>query len=162
MKRKLRELLVGAAAMLVIAPAFASAPPDQYDAFNRQNDTIRDSKTQLTWQRYVDSSLRDYASAESYCATLRVDASDARAWRLPTVKELLTLVDEQPHVEYQIGTGLQTLAIDARAFPDTAPGEYWSSSYAFGHAWFVDFEFGESNYGSVTTGRHVRCVSDSR
>lgn len=160
MTQTLRKVLLASAVLLVIAPAFASAPVDQYAAFNRQNDTIYDQQTKLTWQRFVTRDQRSQSDAMNACATLTLEG---KTWRLPTVKELLTLVDEQPHSEYRLdGTGVAVLAIDGRAFPDTPDLEFWSSSYAAGKAWSVDFSSGEARRSNAGNLKCVRCVSDSR
>ena len=54
--------------------------------------TARDVKTGLTWQRVAPTTgRRKLADAKTYCAT--GTGLSGTGWRLPTVKELLTLVD---------------------------------------------------------------------
>jgi hypothetical protein len=84
---------------------------------------------------------------------------DGQTWRLPTVKELLTLVD---HLNINP-------AIDATAFPTTDYVPYWTSSsvhltsgYTIPSAWTVEFAWGSSQYADITStpaaGILVRCV----
>lgn len=57
-------------------------------------------------------------------------------WRLPTMEELLSIVDESKACP----------TIDPVAFPDTPKATFWSSSPCEddpGHAWVVDFALGE-------------------
>ena len=65
-------------------------------------------------------------------------AAQQAGWRLPTVRELHTLVDEaRSHP-----------AIDTEAFPDTPPTWFWSASQAnsrITHAWLVHFGEGRAN-----------------
>lgn len=129
-------LLVVAAAVLPISDnAFAKCASG---VWKLERGTARDTRTGLTWQRcglgthWRDGGCRGELSA--------VDLADAQAaapngWRLPTIEELATLVDE----------ACDGLAIDRRAFPDLAAdsGEtpFWSSSFT-GMAelyYYVDF-----------------------
>ena len=137
-------------------PSRADAPPFHYNSFDTNSTTIRDSKTRLTWQRPPTSTSavkQTYAAAEAYCATALPSG------RVPTVKELQTLVDEQPHV-----TGGIRRYIDGNAFPAdrlSVSAPYWSSSKqrTDGTQYTVKFDTGETS----TLGRDdqtvVLCVS---
>jgi len=73
-------------------------------------------------------------------------------WRLPTRKELLSIVDN---------SSLKP-AVDLRFFPNTVPSYYWSASpYAdqAASSWQVYFHYGEASPYEKTQGRHVRLVS---
>lgn len=108
-------------------------------------DTVYDKKTDLTWAR-CSVGLR-WNSATNYCVGLkkRMKFDEAKkmvfsnGWRLPTMNELLTLV-EKP-------SGANNLHIDFNAFPDTADvptTKYWSStetSDAIGY--YVNFSDGK-------------------
>ncbi len=72
-------------------------------------------------------------------------------WRLPTIKELASIV----HL------GKYNPAIDETYFPNTQSSSYWSSStyaYSTGYAWYVDFSdgYGYCNYKSGSY--YVRAV----
>jgi hypothetical protein len=75
----------------------------------------------------------------------------ATDWRLPTRKELLSIVDN----------GRFDPALDPGFFPDTSSGNYWSSSpYAdqANSAWQVYFQYGEAYPVDKKQENHVRLV----
>lgn len=124
---------------------FGLAPPP-YDV---QKDVVRDRGTGLTWQRAVPGKAISFEGARRYCAGLRLDKT--KGWRVPTMGELLTLVDERT-------TGPM---IDAQAFPATPNKSFWTSSFSAGSkemAWHVYFEYGNANYGLLNEPYLVRCV----
>ena len=53
--------------------------------------TVFDTRTQLTWQRTFPSERYTWDDATSYCASLALPGA---GWRLPSINELLTLVDD--------------------------------------------------------------------
>jgi hypothetical protein len=154
-RRIVLSLVSGAIALVV--PAHADAPPDQYKTFNQGNDTISDRYTLLEWQRYPSASTTSLASAIAAC-----DAMGA-GWRLPSVKELQTLVDERPHLEYDAALGQDVYKfIDRHAFPQTPTGSpYWTSSPAVPSAndyWVVRFDRGTTESRTRTDQALARCV----
>jgi hypothetical protein len=100
------------AAIGVAEHAMSAAPKDQYDIFSPDSSTIVDEQTRLEWRRETTADV-DFNSAEAACAQ---DAGPG--FRLPTLRELLTLVDEQPHRIYVDAQELNR-QIDPNAFPDT-------------------------------------------
>jgi len=157
-----------------VAPAFAivtlgalaraDAPPGQYDNFDGADIVITDAKTGLIWQRTVTTTT-GFAGALASCSGLSLGSYTSQ-WRLPSYKELLTLVDESPHVEYTTGTAVQ-IAIDGNAFPETPVASnpfYWSSSLApGGDVFVVEFQQGRGSLlplGSAPSA-NVRCVHDA-
>jgi len=81
-------------------------------------------------------------------------------WRLPKLQELQTLV------YYSTGT-LMTIrpTIDLRAFPNTSPGWYWSSTLSGKPnegAWYVSFSHGDSGILGTDNARYVRLVRNER
>ena len=116
----------------------------------RDDGTVVDAATGLTWQRTADPALRTWSEAGAACAGLGSDGG-ASSWRLPTAKELQTLIDE---------TRVDP-AIDLTAFPDTTGDSFWTSSPLAGqdgYAWFVSFYAGVA-YNSPTAEPHrARCV----
>lgn len=81
--------------------------------------------------------------AVQYCAQL------GPSWRLPTVAELLTLVDVQA----------LSPSIDVKAFPRTPADGFWSSSLrGDGYRWTVTFYNGASSFDLVSFKHCVRCV----
>jgi hypothetical protein len=95
--------------VLSVASADAKAPAGRYVV---GATTVFDTKTKLTWERsWTD--LLTYEGASDRCAKL------GGGWRLPTVKELFTIVDytaPQPGV-----------LIDTDAFGPGGDGNFWST-----------------------------------
>lgn len=155
MKRKLlpRAVLV---AVLLALPAAADAPQDQYDRFDGDSVTIKDTFTKLEWDRKgVFKSTYDGAAGN--CALI---GSLQSSGRLPSVKELLTIVDEEPHQEYEFGM-LVPKMIDALAFADTpVDAPYWTSTPAPGTDmfWTVSFKTGLMAPLAKTASGNARCV----
>jgi hypothetical protein len=112
-------------------------------------ETVRDTGTGLVWQRGVSADTLDFQSATDACAALDLGGSDG--WRLPSLQELATLVDEtRAHP-----------AIDPEAFPDTPAEPFWSGSLFAGsqtRAWYVHFDEGSALYEGIAALHRVRCV----
>ncbi|HKU41569.1 MAG TPA: DUF1566 domain-containing protein [Polyangiales bacterium] len=143
--RKLRRAMVVLAFGAVAVPTRADAPSGQYSA---KDGTVHDNRTGLSWQQQAEPVERTWSEAGSYCAELTLAAG---GWRLPTYKELLTLVDPTR----------TSPAIDTASFPSAASAAYWTASSYGGmtsHAWYVDFSDGNSNYAGTGTKRYARCV----
>jgi hypothetical protein len=113
---------------------------------------VLDLDTGLHWQRTPSAKMVGFDAAQRLCAHLPV--AEKRRWRVPTLGELLTLIDEQAWSQP---------VIDRAAFPDT-PGEpFWTSSRfvnELDRAWYVRFDHGTGLYGRVIESFHVRCVRD--
>jgi hypothetical protein len=122
------------------------APPGRYAV--RADGTVDDRRTQLTWQRVADPVDRTQADAIAHCAQLALAGA---GWRLPTISELLTLVDPTR-------TGP---SIDALAFPGTPPEVFWTAT---GHAtvpaeaWNIYFLYGYSGSTDRAMTARARCV----
>ena len=122
----------------------ANAPPDRYTI---GNGTVLDIKTGLLWQQPIGSK-RNWTDATTHCGGLSLDGKTG--WRLPSVKELQTIVDEK-----------QLPPIDANAFPNTPTEDFWTSSLDPAnpsYAWYVGFVDGDSFSRNMTTALRVRCV----
>jgi hypothetical protein len=145
---------------VLVGPALAQAPPDQYELFFSPDgdvDAITDLKTGLVWERYGRKSAFGVSAAQTACNATPLNGS---GWRLPTYKELLTLVDESPHTQVQDD---QTVSvwIDPNAFPDTIAGPYWTSTPSAAdpsQVWTVDFHSGVPNKSLPSAGAYLRCV----
>ena len=91
-----------------------------------EDGTITDNETGLTWSKET------LAKDVTYDDALKVLGED---WRLPTIKELFSLVD---HTK-------ESPAIDVEVFPDTKSDWYWSSTPAVWNGaavWVVYFSYG--------------------
>ncbi len=144
-------------AALCTLVADARAPSGQYETFGPTDDTIADAKTKLTWQRVVSAERFSWASASQACGTRTLGGKPAR---LPTVKELLTIVDEDVNLVY-VGTDvLDSRAIDKFAFPDTPGTYFWTSTKLGGDALVVDFRYGNTQPLALDLKVAVRCVAD--
>ncbi len=117
------------------------------DFVDNGNNTITDKASGLMWQKGEGIS-KTWASALSYCEGLTLgELSD---WRVPTPKELETLVDYS----------LNNPAIDTNYFTCTC-SNYWSSTTHATHlasAWTVNFRDGGIGTGGKDVSLCARCV----
>ena len=113
-------------------------PALSYGKFQNNGDgTVTDLMTGLTWQA-IEVRPRNWQQALAYCRQL--DLGGHRDWRLPTIKELSTLVNED----------LINPAIDVKFFPGARSASYWTSTTFTGHpgfAWYVRFDNGLGHNG---------------
>ena len=151
-RRGLRSALALAATAIVGGVGHANAPPGQYATFGRTDVCISDLWTKLTWMRAPLASPLSFSAAAASCPA---------GWRVPSVNELETLVDENPHEELENGQ-LLPKAIDANAFPATpVTYPYWTSSVIPGGgqtAWAVNFQDGSTLSAPTSEPQQVRCV----
>ena len=150
------KIRVVALALLVPVPVLADAPAKQYEPFVDTDSQIVDQQTHLVWER--PSSAAPYPAPMSFAAA-QLHCSNA-AQRLPTLKELLTLVDEEPHEEYA-GSQRVTKMINQSAFKRTpSDADFWTSSlHLSGRYATVSFETGLTSEASAGTSLYVRCVT---
>jgi hypothetical protein len=138
-------------ALLPAWKAAADAPPGRYTF--PASGTVYDTRTKLTWQQTVDTKLRKWADAKTYCASLSLAGS---GWRLPTRSELLSLLDRTR----------SSPAIDPTAFPNAPATQFWTGTASLpqagtgaAQAWLVDFTDGNAWFNGVSTAVYrVRCV----
>jgi Protein of unknown function (DUF1566) len=143
-----RALLPTVVMLTLTIAARGDAPPDQYKTFLPTTPTISDNYTQLVWTRSTVAGPINTlvpANAESACSGVGLGGK----WRLPTVRELLTIVDEQPHLEHDsVSHADITLYIDGNAFPGMHAARYVAASPdPLNALWFVDF--GNGNAGVI-------------
>jgi hypothetical protein len=139
--------VVAVVAVILTASADASAPAGRYVM---ASGTVYDSKTKLTWQQTAPSKLYTWADAQTYCAGVAASLGGT-GWRLPTIKELQTIVDDSRGRP----------SIDPTAFPTTPEYWFWSSSPSAGSspsAWYVFFGNGFVGRGLASYPYNVRCV----
>lgn len=132
----------------------ATAAPGRFTVLT---DMVQDVRTQLTWERPVPEAYFDWAGANVYCQGLSIGGQTG--WRLPTRKELASLVNLRA----------SDPAIDSAAFPgvpsDRAGGaaaSFWTSSSAEailpGFVWVIGFLDGVHDFVGAGNVRRVRCV----
>ena len=144
--------LVGAIAVVAMglsATVRAAAPSGHYTF--PTTGTVFDTKTKLTWQRTAPATTYAWANAKTYCAGVGATLGGT-GWRLPTIKELLTIIDETQMAP----------PIDSAAFPGTPVASFWSSTLQASdpsQAWTLDFSYTGGTGGDVLTATYnVRCV----
>ena len=146
------QRLFGAIAVIGIALAVdarASAPAGR---FTVNGGTVLDKQTKLTWQRTPSATKYSLANAKTACTAAGV-LLGGNGWRVPSIKELQTLID--------YSQGSTPPLIDATAFPATAADSFWSSTPLSGStsmAWYVSFLWGNAANDVVTSTFYVRCV----
>jgi hypothetical protein len=164
MKSHLPEILSAALGVAVMcAPAHAKAPSGRYvvgvdpTGVNPGFPVVFDTKTKLTWQRGFTGPLSadDFSRQPEVCLQLD-QAVNTTGWRLPTLKELLTLVDfSAPFPTVFPAPAL----IDLTAFPDTPPSGFWSStttSNPLSPQLCAHFDGGQTV--GCGTNNYIRCV----
>ena len=144
-------VVVGSMVLASTAPV-ALGPPARFTA---SGETVVDNATHLTWQRGVATSAGDdgagrwtWAHAKSTCAGL------GGGYRLPTVKELLTIVD--------FTRSSPAIDTSSTAFPGTPSEAFWTATPLAASpptsAWFIDFADGYAGNTEMTQPSRVRCV----
>lgn len=131
--------------LLLSHSAAGDAPPGRYSI---AGGIVTDTATGLEWQQTHAASTMTWSDAVAYCQNLNLGGT---GWRLPSMKELQTIVDETRY----------SPAIDTTAFPGTPSFYFWSSSrlaHYTGFAWFVYFSDGSTSSNGLSNGYHVRCV----
>jgi|WetSurMetagenome_2_1015567.scaffolds.fasta_scaffold467170_2 hypothetical protein len=158
---KKTRYLACALALVVVAWPLATpvASPRCYPSSRLEvlaGGLVRDTLTQLVWQRDGSGTRTGcsgtgaltctLAEATSYCASL------GSGFRLPTVKELASLVDL---------TVTSGPTINQAAFPGTPAESFWTSTRYDGvvpNPYFVRFGDGSFTTGDVRYDYRVRCV----
>ena len=149
--RALRLILVGAglAALLAIAARLvrADAPADRY-VVDAAQMTVTDMRTGLVWQQTISTSYYTLADASAYCVGIRSGFTSA-GFRLPTFKELMTLLDPTRN----------NPPVYVKAFPNTPAEWFWTASdrNPMGVA-AVSFMSGETGFFAASDSLRVRCV----
>jgi hypothetical protein len=146
---KTPTLSVAAASLvgLVLAverAASPGAPPGHYVVLAT---TVTDTKTKLIWQRATSATAVALPTAQTVCSGL------GAGWRIPTLKELATLVD--------VTVSPPGPTLDQVAFPGTPAAFTWSASPSFdtpGQTWMLDFSTGGAGTDLPAQAHWVRCV----
>jgi hypothetical protein len=125
----------------------ADAPAGRYTV---SGSVVLDTQTGLSWTQAASSAEMDESAALAYCSTL---AANGGGWRLPSVGELQSIIDESRYDP----------ALDPTAFPGAPASDfYWSQSgYENfpGFGWAVSFLYGITTvYMQSGQPGWVRCV----
>jgi formylglycine-generating enzyme required for sulfatase activity len=123
----------------------AVAPPNQYTIV--ATGEVRDNYTGLIWEQGYSPATLSWSAAEAYCESL---ALNGQSWRLPSIRELATLVDEA-----QVAP-----SINRALFPNTQYGArsndwYWASHAAVGNPsahWALNFDDGFTGFNAGASG----------
>ena len=114
---------------------------------SRVGNVVTDSSTGLEWQDDARGSTMTWESAITHCEGLSLDGE---GWRLPTVNELVSLVDDSRY----------SPAINP-VFQNTASNNYWSSTSGANYtndALIVYFSYGGQYRSRKGSNYYVRCV----
>jgi formylglycine-generating enzyme required for sulfatase activity len=139
---------LGAVAVVSVVSSSSAAANAPAGRYTMTGGTVLDTKTKLTWQQTVPAAKYTWAAAKTYCQTLSLMGT---GWRLPTRKELQTIVDYSQ----------ASPSIDPTAFPATPAEAFWSSSPVAGSptvAWSIYFIIGLTYSFVMTDPNEVRCV----
>ncbi len=127
----------------------ATAAADSYT--DNGDGTVTDIFTGLMWQQTFSSTTVTWDQALAYCVGLNLGGHTD--WRLPTIKELRSLVD----------FSLYEPSINTTYFPNTVESSFWSSTTNASDtlkAWGVGFSWGSagSYYKDDYSHYYVRAV----
>ena len=109
------------------------------------NGIIRDTRTGLEWQA---EPFGPATWPKQMDAASKLNLGGHTDWRLPTIEELVTLIDF-------------SRCNPASKFPGQRPEWFWSSSSRVAYtsyAWRVDFNVGYVDNDGKAYGGHARCV----
>ena len=142
------HMLIPAFLSLMLATAaFQAAAQERYTP-SSDGDEITDTKTGLMWRRCAEGMIwkkstctgkATFANQAQAIALAKAQATKEEAWRLPTLKELNSILAVR---EIDVGKA----AIDPSAFPATPIARYWTTT-SVGPSYFMVVGFGEGHSG---------------
>jgi hypothetical protein len=145
-------IVVPLVAAIGVKRVMGSEPPGRLVL--NSDGTVTDTVTKLLWQQATPGN-NNLGAAASYCTSFST-TNVPSGWRLPTVKELVSIVD------YELPT---SPLIDVSIFSGTVAGLYWTStaSQADSQDYSVNFSTGQILSGSAggysnANGLYWRCV----
>ena len=142
-------------------PALQPATPSHVFQALGDGSEVRDTRTGLVWKRcafgqsWDGSSCSGFPSNRNWAAALAVAVNAGEGWRLPSVRELQSIVEFCRHDP----------AINLQVFPNTFTFDVWTSSPYVGlpgGALVVDFQNGRSSWSNKGINRSVRLVRGGR
>ena len=116
----------------------------EYVPKEKEIETWTDPETELIWEKLGSKKKMSWNEALAYAKTL------GNGWRLPTIQELLSLIDFSENNP-------------ACKINGTYSSYYWSSTiYAndMDDAWHVDFYDGDMGYSCKGNSYYVRCIKE--
>lgn len=134
-------------ALLLATVAFQASAQERYTP-SSDGDEINDTKTGLSWRRCAEGMTwkkstcvgkATFANQAQAVALAKAQATKDEAWRLPTLKELNSILAVR---EIDVGKA----AIDSKAFPATPIARYWTST-SVGPSYYMVVGFGEGHSG---------------
>ncbi|WP_428563779.1 MAG: BACON domain-containing protein [Solidesulfovibrio sp. DCME] len=118
-------------------------------SYQTDSGMVSDLVTGLMWQQSDDGVKRDWLEACVYCKNLTL--GNYADWRLPSRKELLTIIDEG-----RIGPSTNPV------FGHTSAGMFYWSSTSYGQnktfSWYVGNNYGNAYFASKTNKNYSLCV----
>jgi len=134
-------------------PAWGNRPEHPDPAWFEQigDGTVKDSQTGLFWQQASVGPGYSWSAAKTYCQDLVLGDGQKNDWRLPTIAEMLTLVDYTAPMPTVVGALAPTTAADA----------FWTANPAAetGDGWAATFNYATTYMPPLGFTRFVRCVS---
>ncbi|MCB2216776.1 MAG: protein kinase [Desulfobulbaceae bacterium] len=115
-------------------------------SFTRDGDIVFDTVTKLAWQLHPSPYPLAWSAAETWCTSLPT-VSGGGPWRLPTVDELLSLLDQSsiPHL--------------VSVFPATGSWFWSCDKHGPVERWYVNLDMGYAAPQDMDCRYHVRAVS---
>ena len=132
------------------APLAAESPSASAYFDNPMGGHVTDKATGLVWQKSDDDDLKTWSEAREYCQNLELPSGGWTDWRLPSVEELISIVDYGAHDP----------AINS-VFWGTEQLPYWSATTMAddsGGAQIVGFINGTVSWDYRSAEYYVRCV----
>lgn len=133
--------------VLLSAASFHTSAQERYIP-SSDGDEITDSKSGLIWRRCAEgmkwkkttcTGKASFANQAQAVALAKAQATNDEAWRLPTLKELNSILAVR---EIDVGKA----AIDPKAFPATPIARYWTTT-SVGPSYYMVVGFGEGHSG---------------
>lgn len=134
-------------ALLLATAAFQTSAQERFTP-SSSGDSVTDTKTGLIWRRCAEgmtwkkttcTGKATYGNQAQAVAGGKAQATKDEAWRLPTLKELNSILAVR---EIDVGKA----AIDPGAFPATPIARYWTTT-SVGPSYYMVVGFGEGHSG---------------
>lgn len=153
------------ACLLAALPSQPASAQERYTP-SAESQEITDSKTSLVWRRCAEGMAWKGRSctgtavfpnqADAAARAKAAAAATGQDWRLPTMKELSSIVAVREAEEGKA-------AIDPVAFPATPIARFWtSSSVGTGYFMYVAFSEGSAGEGARNAPGAVRLVREAK